>query len=53
MTLSRLRSQVDALCRKYATGLAVHRLSRVAVEFRDEMCDALTRPKSGPTKHAL
>lgn len=31
----------------------MYRLSRVAVEFRGEMCDALTRPKSGPAKDAF
>ena len=50
MTLSRIRSQVEALCRKYATELEVYRLGKVTVEFCNELAEALLRPKSGPAK---
>ena len=50
MTLSQIKAQVEALCRKYATELEIYRLSKVAVKFCDEMHDALTNPKSGPVK---
>ena len=50
MTLSQIKAQVEALCRKYAPQLEVYRLSKVAVKFCDEMHDALTNPKSGPVK---
>ena len=52
MTLSQIKAQVEALCRKYAPQLEVYRLSKVAVKFCDEMHDALTNPKSGPVKDA-
>ena len=50
MTLSQIKAQVEALCRKYAPQLEVYRLSKVAVKFCDEMHDALTNPQSGPVK---
>ena len=50
MTLSQIKAQVEALCRKYAPQLEVYRLAPVAVKFCDEMHDALTKPKSGPVK---
>ena len=50
MTLSQIKAQVEALCRKYAPELEVYRLSKVAVKFCDEMHDALTNPQSGPVK---
>ena len=45
MTFSQLRSQVDALCRKYAVELEALRLGAVASEFCDEMSEALITPK--------
>ena len=50
MTLSQIKAQVEALCRKYAPQLEVYHLSKVAVKFCDEMHDALTNPQSGPVK---
>ena len=50
MTLSQIKAQIEALCRKYAPELEVYRLSKVAVKFCDEMHDALTNPQSGPVK---
>ena len=44
MTFSQLRTQVDALCRKYATELEVYRLRLLALDFCDEM--AVTMPKT-------
>ena len=44
MTFSQLRTQVDALCRKYATELEVYRLRFLALDFCDEM--AVTMPKT-------
>ena len=44
MTFSQLRTQVDALCRKYATELEVYRLRLLAFDFCDEM--AVTMPKT-------
>ena len=44
MTFSQLRTQVDALCRKYATELEVYRLRLLAHDFCDEM--AVTMPKT-------
>ena len=52
MTLSQIKAQIEALCRKYAPELEVYRLSKVAVKFCDEMHDALTNPQSGPVKDA-
>ena len=48
MTLSQIRSQVDALCRKYAIELEVYRLRELAHEFCDEMTEAVTDSKPGP-----
>ncbi len=50
MTLSQIRSQIEALLRKYATEVEVYRLGQVTTEFCDEVADALTNPKSGPVK---
>ena len=44
MTFSQLRTQVDTLCRKYATELEVYRLRLLALDFCDEM--AVTMPKT-------
>ena len=48
MTLSRIRSQVVALSRKYATELALYRARPVASDFCDEMASAVTGDRSGP-----
>ena len=48
MTLSQIRSQVKALCRKYATELALYRARPVASDFCDEMASAVTGDRSGP-----
>ena len=53
MTLSQLKAQVEALCRKYATELEALRLGRVAVEFCDEMSEALLKPRSGPPREHM
>ena len=45
MTISELRRRVDALCRKYATELRIYRLRRLALEFCDEMAEAVQNPK--------
>ena len=45
MTVSELRRRVDALCRKYATELRIYRLRRLALEFCDEMAEAVQNPK--------
>ena len=45
MTISDLRRRVDALCRKYATELRIYRLRRLALEFCDEMAEAVQGPK--------
>ena len=45
MTISELRRRVDALCRKYATELRIYRLRRLALEFCDEMAEAVQGPK--------
>ncbi len=50
MTLSQIRSQIEALLRKYATEVEVYRLDKVTAEFCDEVADALINPKSGPVK---
>ena len=50
MTLSQIKAQVEALCRKYAKELELYRLGKVSSEFCDEVADALTNPKSGPVK---
>ena len=48
MTFTQLKNQVDALCRKYATELAIYRARPLALEFCDEMAEAVTpgKPKS-------
>ena len=48
MSFSHLRSQVDALCRKYAVELEAYRLRSVALEFCDDMADAVTGERNGP-----
>ena len=50
MTLSQIKAQIEALCRKYAPQLEVYRLAPVTVKFCDEIHDALTNPQSGPVK---
>ena len=50
MTLSQIRSQVDALCRNYATELKIYRLRPLALQFSDEMADAVTGNKRGPAR---
>ena len=46
MNISYLRRRVDALVRKYADQIAVHRLRPLALEFCDEMSEAVQSPKS-------
>ncbi len=48
MTFSQLRTQVEALCRKYATELEVYRLRPLALDFCDDMTNAVTGSKPGP-----
>ena len=48
MTLSQIRNQVGALCRKYATELQIRRFRYVILESCDEMADAVTGDVSGP-----
>ena len=50
MTLSQIKAQIEALCRKYAPQLEFYRLAPVTVKFCDEIHDALTNPQSGPVK---
>ena len=50
MTLSQIKAQVEALCRKYAKELELYYLGKVSAEFCDEVSDALIHPKSGPVK---
>ena len=45
-TYAKLRSQVDALCRKYAAELEVYRLGKVTRQFCDEMAETLTGPET-------
>ena len=45
MNISYLRRRVDALVRKYADEIAVHRLRPLALEFCDEMAEAVQAPK--------
>ena len=53
MTYTQLRTQVDALCRKYAAELEVYRCRPLAREFCDEMTDAVTGGKPGPGRSLL
>ena len=61
MTLSQIKAQVEALCRKYAKELELYLLGKVSAEFCDEVADALTNPKactrlergSGPVKDSF
>ena len=46
MTLSQIKAQVEALCRKYAKELEIYLLGKVSAEFCDEVADALTNPKA-------
>ena len=55
MTLSEIRREVNALCRKYAPQLAayrakleIERATPIAEDFCDEMEDALTSDEPGP-----
>ena len=48
MTYNQLRTQVDALCRKFATELEAYRLRPLVQDFCDEMADAVTGDKPGP-----
>ena len=48
MSFSQLRTQVDALCRKYAAQLEVYRLRPLAQDFCDDMANAVTGDKPGP-----
>lgn len=47
MTFTQLKNQVNALCRKYATELAIYRARPLALDLCDQMADAVTpgRPK--------
>ena len=56
MTFSQLRTQVDALCRKYATELEVYRLRLLALDFCDEMADTMPKtkvPDKNPARSVL
>ena len=53
MTLSQIRSQVEALKRKYAAELEVYRLRELAHEFCGEMTEAVTGSRPGPILPAL
>ena len=56
MTFSQLRTQVDALCRKYATELEVYRLRLLALDFCDEMAGAMPKtkvPDNNPARSLL
>ena len=48
MTLSQIKAQVEALCRKYAKEIELYLLGKVSAEFCDEVADALTNPKACP-----
>ncbi len=48
MTFAHLRTQVDSLCRKYAAQLEVYRLRPLALDFCDDMTNAVTGSKPGP-----
>ena len=54
MTFTQLRNQVDALCRKYAAELEIYRARPLALEFCDEITNAVTgsdpAPKLAPLK---
>ena len=52
-TFASLRRQVDTLCRKYAAELEVYRLRTPALEFCDEMAEAMISEKKGPQKPPL
>ena len=47
MTFTQIKNQVNALCRKYATELAIYRSRTLALELCDQMADSVTpgRPK--------
>ena len=49
-TFASLRRQVDTLCRKYAAELEVYRLRTPALEFCDEMAEAMISEKKVPKK---
>ena len=53
MTFTQIRTQVDALCRKYATELEVYRARSLALEFCDEMAAAVTGSKPGPERSLM
>ena len=48
MTFSQLRTQVDALCRRFAAELEVYRLRPLALAFCDEMTNAVTGAEPSP-----
>ena len=50
MTLLQIRREIEAVKRQYATELAAYRLRPLALEFCDELTEAVARPKSGPAK---
>ena len=45
MTFTQLRTQVDALCRKYATELEVYRMRLVVLDYCNEMADTMPETK--------
>ena len=53
MTFTQIRIQVDVLSRKYATELQVYRARSIALQFCDEMADAVTGSKPGPQRPLL
>ena len=53
MSFARIRAEVDALKRKYATELEAYRLRAPALELCDEMTDAVTGGRSGPVQSVL
>ena len=48
MTLSQIRREIEALKRQYATELAAYRPRPLALEFCDELTNAVTRPNGDP-----
>ena len=53
MTFTQLRTQVDALCRKYASELEIYRARPLVLEFCDEMAESVSGSKPGPARPLL